>query len=108
MQNKKVTPKKQAAPIHKPFLKGPWHSGFAIRRGFHILGYQILLVFIFLFIGQLLMVDSVLLRILLNLLVVIGFGSLMYAEGAKAGVDDVSYAEIALSRVRDGETDYPD
>lgn len=101
MQNKQSKAKKQIVLIHKPYLKGPWHSAFAIKRGFRILGYQIVLVFIFLFIGQLLMVQSVWLRILLNLAVILSFCSLMYADGSRAGLDDVAFAQISLSR-KDG------
>ncbi|NLC32660.1 MAG: hypothetical protein GX781_05130 [Clostridiales bacterium] len=103
MQNKPSKSKKQTISIKKPYLKGLWHSAFATKRGFRILGYQVILVFIFLFIGQILMVKSDLLRIFLNLSVILSFCSLMYADGSRSGLDDVSYAEIALNRKQEGK-----
>ena len=103
MQNKPAKSKKPVVLINKPFLKGPWHSSFAMKRGFRILGYQVILVFIFLFIGQILMVESVLLRVFLNLSVILSFCSLMYVDGSRAGLEDVSYAEIVYNRKEDGK-----
>lgn len=99
MQANKSKPKQKPALIHKPYQKGNPMSAMAARRGLRVLVYQVALVFIFLFIGQVLLSDYAPLRIGLNLLVVLGFFMLMYNEGGKAGVDDVAFAEITLGRV---------
>lgn len=103
MQNKQLKGKKKPAPVHKPYQKGKAASALAARRGLRLLVYQVALVFIFLFIGQVLLTDSIFLRISMNLLVVAGFFILMYNDGAKAGLDDVSFAEIALGRSQAGK-----
>ncbi len=93
----------QAAPVRKPFLKGRAFSPQCWKRGLRVLVYQVALIFIFLFIGQVLLTDSVPLRIVLNLLVVAGFFMLMHGEGSRAGLDDVAFAEIALGRRESGK-----
>ena len=103
MQKKQSKAGKKPELIHKPYQKGRLSAGLAFRRGFRVLIYQIALIFIFLFIGQALLSQSAPLRIALNLLVVFGFFMLMYSEGSRAGLDDVAYAEIALSRSESGK-----
>ena len=104
MHNNQSKVKKKPVLIHKPYQKGRCISALAARRGLKVLVYQIALVFIFLFIGQMLLVESAPLRAVLNLLVVLGFFMLMVNEGSKTGLDDVTYAEIALNRTGNGST----
>lgn len=103
MRNNQSKGKKKPVLIHKPYQKGRAVSALAAKRGLKVLVYQIALVFIFLFIGQMLLVESAPLRIVLNLLVVLGFFMLMVNEGSRAGLDDVAYAQIALNRTVDGK-----
>ncbi|MHC1786281.1 MAG: hypothetical protein AB9880_04420 [Christensenellales bacterium] len=105
MQNKPSNrSKREKALVFKPFLMGSWLSWFAARRGLKLLAYQMAFVFVYLFIGQALLFDSLYLRLASNLLVVLGFSALMYNDGAKAGLDDVAFAEIALQRQNQGKT----
>ena len=90
MRNNQSKGKKKPVLIHKPYQKGRAVSALAAKRGLKVLVYQIALVFIFLFIGQMLLVESAPLRIVLNLLVVLGFFMLMVNEGSRAGLDDVA------------------
>lgn len=104
MQQSKVNKSKPGnAPVYKPYLKGRAASRLAAKRGLRVLVYQIALVFIFLFIGQVLLVQSLVLRLALNLLVVLGFFMLMSSEGSRAGLDDVAFAEIAHGRRESGK-----
>lgn len=103
MQGNQKKINQQEELVRKPYLKGKANSPLCARRGLRVLVYQIALVFIFLFIGQVLLTQSVPLRIALNLLVVFGFFMLMYSEGSRAGLDDVAFSEIALGRQQNGK-----
>lgn len=104
MQNKpRAKGKEKKTLVYKPYLKGTWHSGLAARRGLKLLTYHLVFVFVYLFIGQALLFDAVVLRVLINLMVVLGFGALLFSEGAKTGLDDVAFAEIALQRQESGK-----
>lgn len=98
MQKNPSKAKKKPELIFKPYQTGRCSSGLAVRRGLRVLIYQVALIFIFLFIGQVLLSQSAPIRISLNLLVVFGFFMLMYNEGSRAGLEDVAYAEIARGR----------
>ena len=102
MQTKSKGRQKQTL-VYKPFLLGNRSSALAAKRGIKLLAYQLVFVFVYLFIGQALLFDQFLLRILINLLIVLGFGGILYNDGAKAGLDDVSFAEIALQRQQNGK-----
>lgn len=101
-----TAPKKKDAPktlIYKPYLRGTWASAAAARRGARIFLYVAVSAFFYLFLGQALAIGSPPLRILLNVAVLAGFGALLYAEGMKAGEDDVAFAQIALKRKEAGQ-----
>lgn len=100
MQGKKTD---RPSLIYKPYLPGNWYSGVAARRGLKILGYQLIFIFVYLFLGQILLFDVAWLRVLLNAVFVLAFAGLLYADGAKVGLDDVSFAEIALQRKESGK-----
>jgi hypothetical protein len=102
MQTKAKGKQKQTL-VYKPFLSGNWGSALAVKRGFKLLAYQLVFVFVYLFIGQALLFDQPLLRVMINLMIVLGFGGLLYNDGAKQGLDDVTYAEIALQRQQSGK-----
>lgn len=104
MQNKARKPgKTKPTLVFKPYLKGTVASKLAARRGLRILGYLFIFVLVYLFIGQALMFDSLILRLLLNIAALLGFAGLLYNDGAKMGLDDVSFAEIALQRQEAGQ-----
>lgn len=104
MQKKaRNTAKAKPTLVYKPYLKGRCASLLAARRGLRILAYLLVFVLVYLFIGQALMFDSLILRLLLNIAALLGFAGLLYNDGAKMGLDDVSFAEIALQRRESGK-----
>ena len=104
MQNKaRNTGKQNPTLVYKPYLKGRAVSLLAARRGLRILAYLLVFVLVYLFIGQALMFDSLILRLLLNIAALLGFAGLLFNDGAKMGLDDVSFAEIALQRKESGK-----
>lgn len=102
MQAKPKTGKQKPSLVYKPYLRGNWHSGLAAKRGLRILVYLLVFMFVYLFIGQVLLFDSVILRTMANLTVILACGALLYNDGAKVGMDDVAFAEIALTRQQAG------
>lgn len=102
MQSSKRQNTKKPATIYKPFLPGKWGGKQCLTRGLRVFAYLLGFIFVYLFVGQVLMFDSMLLRVLLNLLLLLGFAALLYSDGAKAGVDDVAFGEITLQRQQSG------
>lgn len=103
MQNKQPKPKaKKPSLVYKPFLQGRPVSALAAKRGLKVLVYLLAFMLLYLFIGQALMFDSLPLRLLLNIAALLAVAGLMYNDGAKAGMDDVAFAEIALQRQQNG------
>lgn len=103
MQGKPRKSKQKAAFIYKPYLKGNWRSVLAAKRGLRILVYQVAFIFAYLFIGQVLLFNAMVWRVLANLLVLLAFGALLYNDGARMGMEDVTFAEIALARREAGK-----
>lgn len=106
MQGKtgKTAARKQAPQIKKPYLRGRAVSALAFKRGFKILGFLLVSAFLFLFLGQVMVIDIAWLRVLINLAIIAGFAALMFSSGASQGEGDVSFAEIALNRQNEGKT----
>ncbi len=104
MQNKRPAAKKnpKTPQIRKPYLRGRAVSAMAVRRGLRVFAYLIVSAVLFLFLGQLLALESAWLRTLLNLAVIIAFCGLLFGEGARMGEGDVTFAEIALNRKSEG------
>lgn len=92
----------RAAGQPKPYLRGRAMSALALRRGLRILGYLLISGVLYFFLGQLMVVDIAWLRVLINLVVILGFCALLYSTGAREGEGDVSFAEIAYNRRQDG------
>lgn len=105
MQGKKKQSAAKPAPVYKPFLTGTWRGKQCFTRGLRVFAYLLGFIFVYLFVGQVLMFDSVLLRVLMNAVLLLGFAALLYSDGAKAGVDDVAFGEIALQRQQSGHED---
>lgn len=91
----------------KPYLKGKAFGKPALTRGLRILGFLLLSAVLYLFLGQLLAVESAWLRILLNISVLLVAYFLMFMDGAQSGEREVAYAEIALSRQEAGKPAKP-
>lgn len=102
-KNPRKAADKKPALVYKPYLEGRWLSLLAARRGLRVLVYLLLFTLVYLFIGQALMFDNLVLRILLNVMVLLGFAGLLFNEGGKAGLDDVAFSEIALQRQEAGK-----
>ena len=60
-------------------------------------------MFFYIFVGQALMFDNFVLRLVTNALILGAMGALLYMDGMKTGEEDVAYAEIAYSRQQDGQ-----
>lgn len=101
-QNKKSGPAGKTA-IYKPYLKGNAISPLAAKRGMRVLVYLIVASFAYFLLGQVLVMDTAWLRILINLAMLVGFYSLLRSEGARMGEGDVAFSEIALSRKEAGQ-----
>ncbi|NLZ89284.1 MAG: hypothetical protein GX916_07265 [Clostridiales bacterium] len=101
---KNAAKRKKPLLIYKPYLEGNWRSALAAKRGLKLLGYQAAFIFFYLFVGQAMMFDNFVLRLVINLLLLLAFASLLYMDGIKTGEDDVAFAEIALSRKEAGQT----
>ncbi|MDI9520900.1 MAG: hypothetical protein QM308_07110 [Bacillota bacterium] len=105
MQNKpaKKSSRGKVQPVKKPYLKGNAFSPLALRRGLGVFVYIAVSALLFLFMGQLMVLDVAWLRVAINIAVVVGFASLMYSSGVNRGENDVSFAEIALTRQQEGK-----
>lgn len=101
---KKKPAKQKTQAIHKPYLKGRWASLLAAKRGGKIAAFVLMSAIVFFFLGQLMALDILWLRLLINLLVLLFLGTLYYADGARAGEGDTAFAEIALTRQQEGKT----
>lgn len=102
MQNKARQKQAKPAPVYKPFLPGTWRSRQCLTRGVRVFAFLVGFIFVYLFLGQVLMFDNLLLRVALNLLLLAGIAGLLYSDGAKAGIDDVAYGEIAWQQRESG------
>lgn len=90
-------------PVKKPYLKGKAFSFLALRRGLSVFAYIAVSALLFLFLGQIMVLDVAWLRVVINVAMVAGFASLMYSSGVNRGENDVSFAEIALARQQEGK-----
>ncbi len=93
---------KKRSRIYKPYTKGSVFSLYVIKRGARVLLLTLLSALLFLFVGQLLVVTSGILRIIVNVGTLAAFALFMYADGARIGEDDVAFAEIIYQRQEKG------
>lgn len=93
---------KKRPRIQKPFLQGNAFSPYVIKRGARVFALTLVSAFLFLFVGQLLVVTSGILKVLINVGTLAMFAMFMYWEGARLGEDDVAFAEIAYQRRENG------
>ena len=107
MQNQPKKKKNKQPLIFKPYLKGNWHDGAAVRRGLGLLLYYLLFAFLFLVAGSALNFGGTAVRVILNLLMVSVCAAILYMNGARLGEAEVAYAEIALARKEAGKPPEP-
>ena len=105
MANETKKKNKDVKRITKPYEKGSIFSGRAVALGLKLLGYQCLFIFIYLFVGSMLIFESnAILRIVTNLGLVFICGGILYMDGARKGETDVAFAEIAYKRKSEGKS----
>lgn len=97
MQNQ-AKKNKNKTLVYKPYQKGIWHSGLAVKKGLKLLAYFALFAFIYLVPGSALQFDSVILRVLFNLVMVLICAAIIYVDGARLGENEVAYGEIVYNR----------
>ncbi len=90
-------------PVKKPYLRGKAFSALAFRRGLRILSYVLVSAVLYFFLGQLMVIDIVWLRVLINSAIIFAFCALLYGSGARDGETDVSFGEIAWNRREQGQ-----
>ena len=104
MQNQpKKQQKKKQALVYKPYLKGNWHDGAAVKRGLGLLLYYVLFAFLYFVVGSALSFGGEALRIVMNLMMVLVCAAILYMNGAKVGEAEVAFAEIAYARKESGK-----
>jgi hypothetical protein len=96
--------KKKTQLVYKPYLKGRCASPLAAKRGWRIGAYVLMSAFVFFFLGQLMALDILWLRLVINLLMLTILAVLFYSDGAHMGEGDAAFAEIALTRQQEGKT----
>lgn len=94
--------KKGKAIVHKPYLKGRCVSLLSAKRGFRVFAFLLVSALLFFFLGQLLVLDIVWLRIIINLAVITALWAMLYNDGARMGEKDVAFAEIQLTKKESG------
>lgn len=103
MQKNAKKNKKSLQPVYKPYQRGRACSMLAVKRGWRILGYTLVLTFIFLIVGTALAFDNNILRIVLNAMVALMGMGLFYNDGARMGEGDTAFAEIVHNRKSEGK-----
>ena len=102
-KNPRTAAKQKPALVYKAFPDRAPRQRPCCQEGVRVFVYLLLFALVYLFIGQALMFDNIVLRVLLNLMALLGFAARSLNEGGKAGLDDVAFAEIALQRQQSGK-----
>ena len=104
MQKQQPKSKKNKQPlVFKPYLKGNWHDGAAVRRGLGLLLYYLLFAFLFLVAGSALNFGGTAVRVIMNAAMVLVCAAILYLNAARLAENEVAYAEIALARKNSGK-----
>lgn len=94
---------KQAPLVIKPVLTGSWHGKDAVRHGFKLMLNILFVSIIYVVLGLLLSFDSLVLRILTGVMIIVAGCAYLYSNGVNAGEADASFAEIMYQRKEDGK-----
>ena len=104
MQDQAKKTKKNKRPlVFKPYAKGNIFDSAALKRSLRVMAYFFMFAFLYLIVGSALQFDSVFLRVLLNLMMVLVCSAIVYTDGARLGENEVAYGEIAYSRQQTGK-----
>ena len=100
---KQANKQKQRKLIYKPYAKGSWHGADAVKRGLKLIAYFLMFGLLNLLIGALLQFSSAFLRWLVNLVLVGGYGAVLYMVASQHGAGDVNLGEIVLNQEQTGK-----
>lgn len=101
MQNNKKK-NKGLKPVYKPYLTGNVVSKEAAKRGGRLFVYLVVFTVLYVLIGGIMAFDSVVIRAVLNVGILLLAFMMLYNEGAQQGETDVAFAEIAQNRLDEG------
>ncbi len=104
MQDQAKKPKKNKRPlVFKPYAKGNAFDAAALKRSLRLMAYFFLFVFLYLIVGSALQFDSMFLRVLMNVMMVLVCAAVVYMDGARLGENEVAYGEIVYTRQQSGK-----
>lgn len=108
MQNQNQTQakknKNKRPLVFKPYEKGNSFDGAALKRALRLMAYFLMFAFLYLVVGSALQFGNTFLRVLMNVLMVLVCGAIVYMDGARLGEAEVAFGEIAYTRVQSGKT----
>ena len=96
--------KKPVPEVVKPVLIGSWHGKDAVQQGFKVMLNIIFVSVVYVILGLLLSFDSLLLRILTGLMLLLAGGTYLYSTGMGIGQADAAFSEIMYQRKQEGKT----
>lgn len=94
--------RKERTKVYKPYQQGNVFSSYAVKQGMRVFMLTLVSAVLFLFVGQILVITSGVLRVIINICTIGLFAMFMYAEGARLGEDDAAYGEIVYQRAQNG------
>lgn len=97
-------PNKKVKEVYKPYVPGKVFTGAVIRRGLKLLFYQILFVVFFLLGGGVISGRVAVLRYIVTVAVELVCGGLIWMEGEKDGISDLTAGQNAYNRKEAGKT----
>ena len=104
MQDQAKKAKKNKRPlVFKPYTKGNVFDSAALKRSLRVMAYFFMFAFLYLIVGSALQFDSVFLRVLMNLMMVLVCAAVVYTDGARLGDSEVAFGEIAYTRQQTGK-----
>ncbi|NLI22617.1 MAG: hypothetical protein GX418_13855 [Clostridiales bacterium] len=99
--------KPKVPEVVKPGLTGSWHGRDAVRLGLRMMLNILFVSLLYLILSLLLSFDSVALRVLAGLMLVLAAGTYLYYGGMNAGQSDAAFGEIMYQRRQEGHAVSP-
>ena len=104
MSNSAFKKKKKIKPIAKPYLRGSVYGRTVLFRGMKLWVYPFIFILFNLFVGAPFSFEnSPFLRVVMNGLLIVFCGLLLYSGGQNAGYGDISIAEIMYNHEQEGK-----